>query len=71
MPMFSEQDNPASFSPYLLTRYDATNQTKVFKRAVLTLFFFPYTWDVLQMRNEKTCFVVLITSPCCSQTSII
>lgn len=41
MPMFSEQDNPASFSPYLLTRYDATNQTKVFKRAVFTLFFSP------------------------------
>lgn len=39
MPMFSEQDNPASFSPYLLTRYNATNQTKVFKSVVLTLFF--------------------------------
>ncbi|KAI1239258.1 hypothetical protein IHE44_0012373 [Lamprotornis superbus] len=42
MPMFSEQDNPASFSPYLLTRYDDSSQTKVFKSVVLMFLTYSY-----------------------------
>lgn len=58
MPMFSEQDNPASFSPYLLTRYDDSSQTKVFKTVILMLHF--STLKRFADDNEKTCCVALI-----------
>lgn len=50
--MFSEQDNPASFSPYLLTRYDDSSQTKVLKSMVLMLHFPTLKWFADD--NEKT-----------------
>lgn len=57
MPMFSEQDNPASFSPYLLTRYDYSSQTKVLKGVDLMLHFPTLKW--LTDDNEKNLFCCL------------
>lgn len=64
MPMFSEQDNPASFSPYLLTRYDDTSQTKVFKSVVLMLYFPTLKWFADDNEKNLLCclnyFLVLL-----------
>lgn len=66
MPMFSEQDNPASFSPYLLTRYDDSSQTKVFKSVVLMLHFPTLKWFADDNKKNLFCCLNLITSPYCS-----
>lgn len=57
MPMFSEQDNPASFSPYFLTRYDHSSQTEPFKSVDLMLHFPTLEWFADD--NEKICCVAL------------
>lgn len=63
MPMFSEQDNPASFSPYLLTRYDDSSQTKVLKSMVLMLHFPTLKWFADDNEKNLCClnyFLVLL-----------
>uniref|UniRef100_A0A8C3PMG4 dolichyl-phosphate-mannose--protein mannosyltransferase n=1 Tax=Calidris pygmaea TaxID=425635 RepID=A0A8C3PMG4_9CHAR len=70
MPMFSEQDNPASFSPYLLTRFLTYSYLLAFNAwlllAPITLCYdwqvgsIPLIESVWDVRNLATVFLVLV-----------
>ncbi|XP_055664322.1 protein O-mannosyl-transferase TMTC1 isoform X2 [Falco peregrinus] len=70
MPMFSEQDNPASFSPYLLTRFLTYSYLLAFNAwlllAPITLCYdwqvgsIPLVESVWDVRNLATVFLVLV-----------
>nr|XP_013802585.1 PREDICTED: transmembrane and TPR repeat-containing protein 1 [Apteryx mantelli mantelli] len=70
MPMFSEQDNPASFSPYLLTRFLTYSYLLAFNAwlllAPITLCYdwqvgsIPLIESVWDARNLATVFLVLV-----------
>ncbi|XP_005500376.2 protein O-mannosyl-transferase TMTC1 [Columba livia] len=70
MPMFSEQDNPASFSPYLLTRFLTYSYLLAFNAwlllAPITLCYdwqvgsIPLVESVWDARNLATVFLVLV-----------
>ncbi|NXP36136.1 TMTC1 protein, partial [Leiothrix lutea] len=70
MPMFSEQDNPASFSPYLLTRFLTYSYLLAFNAwlllAPITLCYdwqvgsIPLVESIWDVRNLATVFLVLV-----------
>uniref|UniRef100_A0A8C0ESH1 dolichyl-phosphate-mannose--protein mannosyltransferase n=1 Tax=Bubo bubo TaxID=30461 RepID=A0A8C0ESH1_BUBBB len=70
MPMFSEQDNPASFSPYLLTRFLTYSYLLAFNAwlllAPITLCYdwqvgsIPLVESIWDARNLATVFLVLV-----------
>ncbi|NXV29278.1 TMTC1 protein, partial [Rissa tridactyla] len=70
MPMFSEQDNPASFSPYLLTRFLTYSYLLAFNAwlllAPITLCYdwqvgsIPLIESIWDVRNLATVFLVLV-----------
>lgn len=70
MPLFSEQDNPASFSPYILTRFLSFSYLLVFNACLLlapiTLCYdwqvgsIPLVHSLWDRRNLETFFLVLI-----------
>ncbi|KAM6420383.1 LOW QUALITY PROTEIN: protein O-mannosyl-transferase TMTC1 [Pluvialis apricaria] len=70
MPMFSEQDNPASFSPYLLTRFLTYSYLLAFNAwlllAPITLCYdwqvgsIPLIESIWDVRNLATLFLVLV-----------
>ncbi|TRZ12388.1 hypothetical protein HGM15179_014715 [Zosterops borbonicus] len=70
MPMFSEQDNPASFSPYLLTRFLTYSYLLAFNvwllLAPITLCYdwqvgsIPLVESIWDVRNLATVFLVLV-----------
>ncbi|NXB64969.1 TMTC1 protein, partial [Struthidea cinerea] len=70
MPMFSEQDNPASFSPYLLTRFLTYSYLLAFNAwlllAPITLCYdwqvgsIPLVESIWDVRNLATLFLVLV-----------
>uniref|UniRef100_A0A803VZ68 dolichyl-phosphate-mannose--protein mannosyltransferase n=1 Tax=Ficedula albicollis TaxID=59894 RepID=A0A803VZ68_FICAL len=70
MPMFSEQDNPASFSPYILTRFLTYSYLLAFNAwlllAPITLCYdwqvgsIPLVESIWDVRNLATVFLVLV-----------